>query len=35
MITDVSSMRKRTQKEVIEMVLDFAEKKECVRRKGV
>ena len=34
-ITDVSSMRKRTQKEVIEMVLDFAEKKECVRREGV
>ncbi len=33
--TDVSSMRKRTQKEVIEMVLDFAEKKECVRREGV
>ena len=25
--TDVSSMRKRTQKEVIEVVLDFAEKR--------
>ena len=31
----MSSMRKRTEKEVIETVLDFAEKKECVRRKGV